>query len=140
MRIGKGRKPNEVAAREDAGTVVHVKDESGAKAYYTDGSGADRPVTIKIAGSYSARARRAQEASRDQMFKLRGVPDGDDATVLALGVLVASILEWDGVFDDNDNPLLLTPDNAFVVLRDMPWVRDQLEAAHNNHAAFFKPS
>lgn len=137
MKIGQARN---VAAREDAGTIVHIKDEIGHKAFYTTTDNTEKAVTVKIAGSYSSRARRAQEASRDELFKIRGLPDGDQATQLGLAVLVACIIEWDGFFDEHDNPLPLTPENAFVVLRDMPWIKEQLETTHNNHAAFFRPS
>jgi hypothetical protein len=127
----------DVSAREDEGTVVHVANEAGEKQYY--GEKNDKPVTITVAGTYSSRYRRASEAIRDKNMKRSKRPDGQDVDANALEVQAACMIAWEG-FENAGQPFPLTKQNAIAVLDQCPWIREQVDAAMFDHAAFFKQS
>jgi hypothetical protein len=126
-----------VSSREDKGTVLHLKDECGVKMY--DEADETKPVTITITGSYSVRAKRAMEAARDARTGRIGHLDGEEAFAFNLEVLAACILDWQG-FTADGQPYPYTRDNAIALLRDVPWIREQVQMAHNDHALFSKAS
>jgi hypothetical protein len=124
-----------VEEREEAGTLVHLKDESGEKQYF-DKNGVQAPVTIKVAGTYSKRYRRATDANRDRLLKRRSI-DGDQVNEQALATIAACIIEWDGLTAAGQ-PFPFSKENAMVLLDTCPWIREQVETAMNDHAVFSK--
>lgn len=125
-----------VAEREDEGTTIHLRDEAGEKMFA--GPNQDRPVTITVVGTYSSTYRRAAEANRDRMLKQRrNSLDGDQIHRQSLELVAACILEWDG-FTAGEQPYALTKANAVALLDQCPWIREQVEAAMHDHAAFFR--
>jgi hypothetical protein len=125
-----------VAEREDEGTIVHVRDEAGEKQYI--GGDKTKPVTILVAGTYSTTYRTAADASRDRMLKQRrNAIDGDQLSQQSLELTAACILAWDG-FSAGDQPYPFTKKNAVALLQQAPWIREQVEAAMNDHASFLR--
>lgn len=126
-----------IAAREDEGTVVCLTDEQGEAMTVGD---PPRPVTITVAGTYSATYRRATDANRNRLFKRRSATlDGDQVYQQGLELIAACVLAWDG-FESAGTPLPMTKANVVAVLDAAPWIRDQVEAAMSDHARFFTPS
>jgi len=123
-----------VAAQEDEGIVVSVKDAQGAPQFV-----GETPVTITVAGSYSAIYRRALDAQRDRMVKLRRGLTGEALQRQQLELVAACILRWDGIMN-GDKVFPLTKDNAVALLEAAPWIREEVEAAMGDHAGFFKPA
>lgn len=134
MDIGKGKS---IAAAEDEGTIVHVRNAGGEYEYF--GEKNDKPVTITVVGTYSARYRRIQESVRDKSIKRRAPLDGRTVEDQALDMIAGSILSWDG-FEANGAPFTYSRANAIALLESCPWIREQVETAMNDHAAFFKAS
>lgn len=126
-----------IAAAEDEGTAVHVRNAAGEYEYF--GANKDKPVTITVVGTYSARYRRIQEQVRDKSIKRRGPIDGRIVEDQALDMLAGSIIEWEG-FEAGGIPFQFSRTNAIALLDSCPWIREQVEAAMNDHAAFFKAS
>ena len=128
----------DVAAREDEGTVVHLKDAAGELAYYGDKN--DQPVTMTVVGTYSTRYRRALDAQRDRAIKRRGA-NVDGATVGrdATDLLASCVIAWEGI-ESNGAPLPFSKANVAAVLDACPWIREDVERASNDHAAFFSRS
>lgn len=125
-----------VAAREDEGTVVHVRDEIGEKLYQDEAK--TLPATITVVGTYSSRYRRLSEANRDKMLKQRrSQMDGDQLNQQSLELVASCILSWDG-FVTVDGPFPYTKANAVALLDACPWIREQVEAAMNDHASFLR--
>lgn len=123
-------KTKDVAAREDEGTVVHLADENGEKMYTEN-----VPDTITVAGTYSARYRRAQDANRDRLFKRRSAQlDGETVQRQGLEIIAACVLAWTGFGMEP------TKANVVAVLESAPWIREQVEAAMNDHQLFSKAS
>lgn len=124
-----------VEQREDEGTVVHIRDAAGEKQYQDDGT---TPVTITVVGTYSKRYRRLAEANRDKMLKQRRTQlDGEQLDEQSLETVAGCILGWDG-FTADGAPFPFTKANAVTLLKAAPWMREQVEAAMNDHAAFFR--
>lgn len=103
-----------VQDREDEGTWVHVRDASGEKQYYKVGE-EEKPVRIKVAGSYSKRYRRIADAQRERLLKTRRTSltaDGlaDNQRELAAGCS----MEWEG-FNANGQPFDCVPSNAALL-------------------------
>ena len=124
----------DVAEREDAGIIIPLRNERGEKEYQGDGK---TPVTMLVAGTYSSRYRRALEASRDQALKQRTV-DGDQLEQRSLAVVAACVIGWEGLETDDHTPIPFSKANALDILAACPWIREQVEAAMNDHAAFFR--
>lgn len=124
----------DVAAREDAGQVVHLRDAGGEPIY--TGEKQDQPVTITVAGTYSTRFRRAQDQLQQRMLKKRQRDLTPElVTANRIELVAAAILEWQGI-SDKGQPLPCTKDNAIRLLTAAPWIREQLEEAQQDHAGF----
>ena len=124
----------DVTAREDEGTAVHICDESGQAATYDN----DRPVTIRVAGSYSKAYRRRAEAQTQRMFKRRqGTLNAEQWQQNRIELVAACVMSWEG-FVNNGQPFPCTKENAVLMLTRAPWILTQLEEAQADHAGFFK--
>lgn len=125
-----------VAQREDEGTTIHLRDETNEKQYADEAK--TQPVTITVVGTYSSRYRRLSDANRDKMLKQRRTQlDGDQLEEQGLELQAGCILGWDGI-TANGEPFPYTKANAVALLRAAPWVREQVEAAMNDHASFLR--
>jgi hypothetical protein len=125
---------------EDAGTLVHLKDVAGELLY--DGEGdAKTPVTIRVAGTYSERYRRAQKRLKDR--NLRGARRGEEfgADTLDAGTIeleAACIVEW--TFTAGGQPFPITANNWTALVAKQPQWQEQVSAAMTDHARFFASS
>ena len=122
------------AAREDEGVTVELLDIDGTPLTFGDDS---RPVTMRVAGSYSTVYRKAFERARDQALAKRRRSTNDEAWRQALEVNAACVLAWDGFYTDGGQPIPFTPANVLAVLEAAPWIREQVEQAITDHARFF---
>jgi hypothetical protein len=132
MEIGNSKPVEE---REDAGTIVFVKDELGEPAF--DGEGdAKRAVTIRVVGTYSPTYRRARRKVRDKNLKtIRNDYNAETLEDQETAIAAECIIEWSG-FTIGGRPFELTPKNAFALLKSHPWIYEQVFAAMNDHASF----
>jgi len=127
-----------VAALEDEGQTIEIRDIDGEVMTWTDGDGKAHPVTITVAGSYSTRYRRAQEAQITRTMKRRNPQiTGEALGKQRLEVVAACVLAWTG-FANKGKPLPCDKDNVMFVLEAAPWIREQVEGAMEDHAGFFK--
>ena len=116
--------------REDEGIVVTINDERGETMHFGDG----QPVTVRVVGTYSKKYRDAERLRVDRRFKRGGV-DPDVIRKEALELTAECVLEWSGFFDAG-KPLDCTRANVVRVLDAVPWVRQQVEVAMEDHAGF----
>lgn len=120
-----------VSQREDEGQVVHIRDANGEPEM--DG---DKPVTVRIAGTYSRVYRRTQEAQTQRMFKRRQAAlTAEQWTANRIELVAACIMEWAG-FYNRGQPFPYTKENATLLLTGAPWILTQLEEAQADHAGF----
>ena len=125
-----------VAAREDSGQLVTVRDLDGSPMTYTAGE-VERPVTMLVAGTYSDVYRKTElEQQRRRVGKRQTKATPEDILANVIELEAACILAWDGFFD-NGAPLALTKEHAIAVLSAAKWIREQVEEAMNDHAGFF---
>lgn len=125
-----------VGQAEDDGQVVHLRDAGGELEFGDNG----QPVTVTIAGSYSARYRKVQDSITQRMLKRKQLTLTPEQLMENRIELIAScVLGWTEIEDDG-KPLPCTKDNAARLVRVAPWVRDQLEEAQHDHAGFTKGS
>lgn len=120
-----------VAEREDEGTLVHVTDEGGKLLYHGEG----KPVTIRVAGTYSKTYRRAEEQIRRRPFKAGKITNEKfyDET---MEKAIACTLAWDGFVDQHGNPIELNKHNIAAVYEEYPWVYDLVWEAMDDHSRF----
>ena len=123
----------EIAAREDEGTVVECLDEFG-KPMFED----DQPVTITVVGVRSKRYRRAEEAIRRRPIK-HGKLTGEKFYDENLEKVIACTVAWKG-WKSGGQPAELNRDNAAVVYTNFPWIYDQVMEAMNDASRFFRNS
>lgn len=126
-------------SNEDAGIEIHVKDASGERMYFGEGE-AQRPVTIRVAGTYSKAYRAAVDAQRDRLVKQRRTSlTGEQLGRQQLELTAACVLSWQG-FVAGADPCPCTKENVIAVLQAAPWIREQVEETASDHAAFFSTS
>lgn len=131
-------KAKTVTQREDAGTVVHVRDEAGNPLFFGDEKNRN-PITITVAGEYSRVARsHAEKARRQSSRELNRGVTKDDSDFLEdlIDRVAACTLSWQGIAD-GDKPLECNPANAKRLYTEAPWVYNDVWAAHRDHARFF---
>lgn len=125
-----------VAEREEEGTTIHLLDEKGDYLFE-----ADAPVTITVVGTYSKTYRRVQNEQRAKNLKGRRAPlTPEQIDARGTEGLAACVLGWQG-FTSDGKPFPYSRDNAIALFQAAPWIREQVEEAMGDHAAFFpKPS
>ena len=129
----------DVAATEDEGIVVPIKDLNGDPQSYED-NGVTKPAVIRVAGTYSTTYRRAAEASREKAMKRRRVaPSGAQMARQELELIAACVLSWEGLANAGQ-PFPCTKANAIALLDACPWIRQDVEAAMGDHESFFSNS
>ncbi len=116
-----------VADREEEGTEIEVRDVAG---------GVEEGVTITVVGTYSATHRKAQNQNRDRFLKQRGKIDSDMIEKQSVETTARCIKAWRG-FTSDGKDFPCTRENAIAMLTNAPWIREQVEEAMNDHAAFF---
>jgi hypothetical protein len=135
MDISRGKA---VVSREDEGMVLHIRDETGEKAYQADGA---TPVTITVVGSYSSRYRKAMEVNRERAVRIRRKLDEEDMVDeidrQGMELLASCVVGWDG-FTADGKPVPFSKENTITILTELPWVREQVNEAIVNHAGFTK--
>lgn len=129
-----------VADLENDGIVVELRDVNNDPMYWKDDAGVEHPVTITVAGSYSHRYRRATEAQQTRVMKKRNPQiTGELLGKQRLEIVAACVLAWSG-FVHKGKPWACEKENVMHVLTAAPYIREQVESAMEDHAAFFKPA
>jgi hypothetical protein len=117
-------------------TVTHPA--TGVPLEQDDGT----PVTITLAGTDSERFRRAERQALNR--RLQGPRRNQNVTAEELeanGIngLVACTLAWSGIVLDGES-LACTPDNARLVYKRLPWLREQANEFTGQRANFLRAS
>jgi hypothetical protein len=74
---------------------------------------------------------------RERLLKQRRTSlTGEGLNRQQLELIAASIIEWEG-FTAEGQPYPFTKENAIALLDNAPWIREQVEEAMGDHAAFF---
>lgn len=129
----------DLAAIEDEGIVVALRDAHDEPMTYTDG-GTVKPVTITVLGTYSKTYLDITAAQRRRMGKRLG--RGNDLMEVAednaTEAVVACVRAWDGFFA-NGKPFPCTKPNVTTLLRSTraQHIRRQIEQAMGDHERFF---
>lgn len=122
--------------KDDEGVVVEVEYRDGTPATYSDATGTERPVTIRIAGTYSKVFRRTSDAQTQRLIRSNTrKPSTEQIQANRNELVAACLMAWEGVEQDG-KPFPLTRENALAFLADAPWMRDKLEAAQSDAAGF----
>jgi hypothetical protein len=138
-------KVNEAAAAlsaEDEGTDVEILDAQdepalfGGTAVERDGEtvteGAE-PVTVRVCGMNSKTYAKAEDWQRKQFAALGGrQATAQQSLEIWCGFLARICKGWKGFFDDADEPIRFTTDNATDTLLKLPFLRRQIASAAGN--------
>jgi hypothetical protein len=118
---------------EDEGIVVEIMDPQGDPALDADG----KPVTVTVAGEYSAKYRKAEEWQRKTLMRQRGKEQtGAESLAMQSEFVARCTLGWSG-FTQNGETLSFSTENATMAYSKLPFVRKRVESAMSDHAAFF---
>jgi hypothetical protein len=124
----------DVAEREDQGTVVQLRDAIG-DLWVENG----KPVTMTAVGSYSNIYAQAEaEVNRKYAKKLRAEGDDFDYRIYNNDLVSRCVTAWTE-FTLNGQPAPITGKNVLQVLQVRPWIYPQLRRAMDDHARFFVP-
>jgi len=131
-----GHDATEIAKREDEGVVVHLEDHLGNPLFFGEEK---KPVTVRIAGTYSKRYRTMLRAVRTRGLKQQISKVTAELLEQNEAELVAGcIMEWQGV-GENNVAAPCTLENARILVA-APWFIEQLKDAQKDHASFFANS
>lgn len=125
----------DVEQREDDGAWFHVHDENDEPQFYGP---EDKPVRMRVAGSYSSRFNRLNEVLQRRKWPQGTTPDAI-AHAYRTEVVAKCILEWEGFVDDEGREVLFSPAAAKDAV-DTPWLYPQITRAMDAHKSFFKES
>lgn len=121
------------ADQQDQSASVTIYQPDGEP--YTHGDG--QPVTISVLGAYSKKVKRVREAQTKRLLSQRRTKlEPADILDNRVEVAVAAITGWEG-WESGGQPLACTPENADALLRQAPWILEQVEQAIEGHARFF---
>lgn len=124
------------AQQEDEGRTVHIRDKNDQLRFYKNGTDEKKPVTIRVAGTYSSLYRRTKENWQLRSAKLgRRAAKSEAAMEFQLEMVVGCIISWEG-FNNAGAPFPFNPENARKLLRGAPWIMDDLWEAMNEHESF----
>lgn len=124
--------PSEAAHDNEPAEVV-ICDKNNNP--YEDGNG--NQTVFLVVGEYSDRLRRVEKQQSNRLLKQRKLTlDVDDVDDNRYERLATAIVGWRGVsVDGTDVPY--SHENALQLLRAMPWVAKQVDAAIVGHDSFF---
>ena len=123
-----------VAAHEDEGQVIELLDHDGEQLVYGPD---DEPVTVTVVGSYSTRYRKAVDKQRREMIKRRRMKtSASDLFENQIELEASCVIAWDGICD-GAKAIECNPQNAAEMLTAVPWFREQVQVAMEDHAGFF---
>jgi hypothetical protein len=125
----------------DEGSVLQVRHPTTG-AVLANGDG--RAVEIKLAGTDSERARKAERSALNRRLKMGGRRGAGTLTAEeldndALEMLAVCTLAWSGFVMDGQE-VECTPENAKRLYRQMPWLREQAQAHAEERSNFLKVS
>jgi len=114
---------------------------TGAVLTQTDG----RAVSITLAGEDSEGYRHARRAATNRRLKSqqsgrRLQVSAEELENDALEMLVGCTVAWDGISLGDQADLPFSSDNARVIYKRLPWLREQAEAFIGDRANFMKGS
>jgi hypothetical protein len=94
-------------------------------------------MTVVVAGPDSKRARRASQKGTDAAIRQQRVkrPSSADIQESYLRQLAETCISWEG-FVNNGQTLEFSVDNAVLVFRKFPFIREQVDAAAGDRANF----
>lgn len=117
-----------------------VLEDEGIPVELVDLDGEDVGATIWMAGRYSNRYRKAQNALQTMRIKRGGKKiDGAQIDKEGRGVIASCALRWEG-FSDSGEIIECNRANVNKVFELAPHFQEQCSTAMEDHAAFMKKS
>ena len=101
--------------------------------------GSDTDIVIRVAGTDSARVRKARQKIADKYLRdrRRKALSSEELDERDLQLLSQAVISWTGV-EFNGQALECTVENVDMVLRRLPFIREQVDAAVGDRAGFMK--
>lgn len=124
-----------VAAREDKGALVTLKDEQGEPLTCKQPDGTEVEAQCRVVGKLSSVFRKAEQRVNDRTIKRRSTELS--AELLERNELekLAACITWWNLTDDG-TPIELTTENVIAVMQAAPWIRADIEKVMNDPARF----
>lgn len=125
----------DVAAQQERGTHVVLRDHLGEAFTWTNEAGDEVECSAVVAGQFSGVYRRAEEQQRDRQLKRRSLQlTGELLARQQIELVAACVMSWD--LRDGDKPIPCSKENVITVLTAAPWMRADIEAAIADPARF----
>ena len=119
---------------ENAGTFVHIHDLSEKLLYFQDGE-EEKPVGILVAGAHSHQYRQIEAQQRQRRLKPKDLTSAR-AFEDSVERVVFCALGWQGFLMEG-KPVQFSKENLKTLLKECPWVLDQITEAMQDHSRFF---
>jgi hypothetical protein len=125
----------DIAAQQDKGVRITLKDQLGDALTYTKDDGSLVECTALVAGQLSATYRKAEDTMRDRQLKRRSVQlTGEMLARQQMELIAACVLDWN--LHDGPKPIPCTKENVITVFTAAPWIRADIEAVMSDPARF----
>ena len=122
----------DLAKTADSGADMHVRHPVTEEPLTTDG----KPITIRLLGADSAEFRNGVKAIANRS-QSRKKPSLAEAERNAVELLARITTGWQGIVW-NGEPLKFSRENAEMLYRERPWLREQADEFAGERANFFK--
>lgn len=118
------------------GAEYHVLDPFTEEPAFYEQADSQYPVTVTILGMDSDTYRKAQLDSQRRFLKGRGKPEPSDIDDAAIRITARCIVSWQGFFMDGEE-IACNAENAYKLLKENQWLRDQLQQFQQDRRNFF---
>lgn len=128
----------DLVASSDRGADCHIEHPfTGEPLYYTDSTGVEKPIVIRVLGQDSREFRAAVSATSDAAARRKRNVSIDEAEQRAIAMLSVLVVRWEGI-EWEGSPLECTIDNVKMFLKKFPPIRAQIDLFVADRANFFK--
>lgn len=129
-----------VGVQEEEGAWVDITHPGTGEPLYLGGQ-KEKPLRIKVVGSYSETYRNLVKKQKNELYKNpRRQMDADLSERKELSTLSTCTIEWEGAFDDTGAPIPFSRQNVEAVYSAARFIADQVDTAITDHARFFVKS
>ena len=129
----------EVGTVKDTTEITLYSPKTRGTLYNADGT----PMTVTVYGPYSGEYRKVQHDLSNRRLQRAQRGGGmsitaEEASEAAEELLARVIADWNLTVDKDPEPF--TPEAVRAVLKEFPWVKEQIDTALGDTGAFLGPS
>ncbi len=124
----------DVSSAADSGATLHIEHPTTGEPLFTE---AGKPITVRVKGADSKSFRQEMHRLAEAQAGKRQKVTRAKAETNAIELLASVTIGWDGIVWEGE-PLKFSEENARMLYRERPWLREQVDEFIADRANFFK--